>query len=270
MRYDVQLVPGPDKPNTLNPVAFNATSQINPNLHMIQPRIGFNWNPQEGTVVRGGYGMFYGQVGNSSYYTLRRENGVYQKQYGVSALTANSPYTSCASGTACTVAYQNNGVYQTYSPQGGVPIYTPPGPAPVDIVTNQPVTIPSSINPSLGQGITIRGMDPSFTNPVSQSWDLTVEQAMPLHSSLTLGYVGNRANHLPIYIDTNVDPYVCSQQPLLRLHQPAHRSDGQCDGTHVREQAVCQHRYSGHRLLRGELLVSLHGGHRAQADGAWR
>lgn len=206
LRYDVQLVPAPDKPNTLNPVAFNATSQINPNLHMIQPRIGFNWNPFQSTVVRGGYGMFYGQVGNSSYYTLRRENGVYQKQYGVGALTANSPYTSCTSGTACTVSYQNNGVYQTYSPQGGVPIYTPPGPAPVDVVTGQAITIPSSINPSLGQGITIRGMDPSFTNPVSQSWDLTVEQALPLHSSFTLGYVGNRANHLPIYIDTNIDP----------------------------------------------------------------
>jgi hypothetical protein len=31
--------------------------------------------------VRGGYGMFYGQVSNSAYYTLRRENGVYQRQY---------------------------------------------------------------------------------------------------------------------------------------------------------------------------------------------
>jgi hypothetical protein len=219
LRYDVQLVPGPDLPNTLNPVAFNATSQINPNLHMIQPRIGFNWNPQPGTVVRGGYGMFYGQVGNSSYYTLRRENGVYQKQYGVSALTANTPYVSgggtivtpgqpnktCTPVAPATVCYSNNGVYQTYSPQGGIPIYTPPGPPPFNYVTGQPITIPTSINPSLAQGITIRGMDPSFTNPVSHSWDLTVEQALPLHSSLTLGYVGNRANHLPVFIDTNVD-----------------------------------------------------------------
>lgn len=206
MRYDVQLVPGPDRPNTLNPVAFNATSQINPDLHMIQPRLGFNWNPQPGTVVRGGYGMFYGQIGNSSYYTLRRENGVYQKQYGVSAFTANTPYTSCPANTACTVSYQNNGVYQSYSPQGGIPIYTPPGPAPFNFVTGQPITVASSINPSLGQGITIRGMDPSFTNPVSHSWDLTVEQQLPLQSTLTIGYVGNRANHLPVYVDTNIDP----------------------------------------------------------------
>ncbi len=55
LRYDVQLVPGPDMPNTTNAVAFNATSQINPDLQMIQPRFGFNWNPYPGTVVRGGY-----------------------------------------------------------------------------------------------------------------------------------------------------------------------------------------------------------------------
>ena len=226
LRYDVQLVPGPDLPYPAtaaqaasypagslplnpSPVAFNATSQINPNLKMIQPRFGLNWNPYVGTVVRGGFGMFYGQVGNSSYYTLRRENGVYQKQYGVSALTANNPYSTaaCTPGTpSTTVCYQNNGVYQTYSPQGGIPIYTPPGPPPFNFVTGKAITIPSSINPSLAQGITIRGMAPSFTNPLSSSWDLTVEQALPLHSSLTVGYVGNRASHLPVFIDTNVDP----------------------------------------------------------------
>ncbi len=89
LRYDVQLVPGPDMPNNASPVAFNATSQINPDLHMIQPRLGFNWNPFPGTVVRGGWGLFYGQVSNSAYYTERRENGVYQKQYGpISAIVA--------------------------------------------------------------------------------------------------------------------------------------------------------------------------------------
>lgn len=214
LRYDLEAEPEPDIPNLANPVAYNATSQVNPDLHMIQPRLGFNYNPMEGTVVRGGAGMFYGQIGNSSYYTERRENGVYQKQYGVSAVVANAPYTTCAAGTACTVSYQNgpttaaptNGTYQSYSPQGGVPIYTPPGPAPVNIVTGATIAIPSTINSSLAQGITIRGMDPTFTNPVSYSADLTVEQQLPLKSTLTIGYVGNRANHLPIYIDTNVDP----------------------------------------------------------------
>ena len=237
LRYDVQLVPGPNLPYPAtssqaanypagalplnpSPIAYNATSQINPDLHMIQPRFGFNWNPYQGTVVRGGYGMFYGQISNSSYYTLRRENGVYQKQYGVSAFTANTPYAACSPSTPTVDCYQNNGVYQSYSPQGGIPIYTPPGPAPFNFVTGKAITIPSSINPSLAQGITIRGMDPSFTNPVSQSWDLTVEQALPLHSSLSVGYVGNRADHLPIYIDTNVDPNSVQTNHTYRYVNP--------------------------------------------------
>ena len=207
LRYDVQLVPGPDLPNTANPVAFNATSQINPDLHMIQPRLGFAWNPHSGTVVRGGYGMFDGQISNSAYYTLRRENGVYQKQYGpISASTANVPYSSCTAATgACTVNYQNNGAYLSYAPVGGVPIYTPPGPAPTNPITGAPITSTGLAAVPTGT-ITIRGMDPSFTNPISQSYDLTVEQQLPLRTSFSIGYVGNRATHLPVYIDSNVDP----------------------------------------------------------------
>jgi hypothetical protein len=219
MRYDVQLVPGPDMPNTTNPAAFNATSQINPDLHMIQPRIGFAYNPFPGTVVRGGYGMFYGQVGNSAYYTLRRENGVYQKQYSVSVPTANLPYVSsgqavsgsgttpgtCTPVAPATVCYSNGGNNLSYAPVGGVPIFTPPGPPPTNPITGAPIAatglaaVPTS-------ALTIRGMDPSFTNPLSQSYDLAIEQQLPLRSSLTVSYVGNRASHLPVYIDTNVDP----------------------------------------------------------------
>ena len=250
LRYDVQLVPGPNLPYpdtaaraagypagalpiNPSPVAFRATSQINPDLHMIQPRFGFNYNPQQGTVVRGGVGIFYGQISNSTYYTTRRENGVYQKQYGDTAPIANNPYVSsgtytgatystattpvtpipvpgtgvtCAPTAPATVCYANNGQYHSYGPQGGVPIYTPPGPAPTNVVTGQTIAIPAGINPSLGQAITIRGNDPSFTNPVSYSADLTLEQQLPLQSTLTIGYVGNRANHLPVFIDSNVDP----------------------------------------------------------------
>ena len=205
VRYDVQLVPGPDRPNTVNPVAFNATSQINPDLRMVQPRIGFNWNPMEGTVIRGGYGLFYGLITNSVYYTERRENGVYQKQY--SAPTGgNTPYVSCSTGTAVNQCYQNTGTYVDFAPIGGVPIATPPGPAPTNFVTGAPVAIPASIDPRLAAGITIRGIDPSYSNPYSHSWDLTVEQQLPLHSSLTIGYVGNRGMRLPVYVDTNIDP----------------------------------------------------------------
>ena len=211
VRYDVQLVPGPDMPysQAVSPVAYNATSQINPDLHMIQPRFGFNFAPYPGTVVRGGYGFFYGQISNSAYYTARRENGVYQKQYGpINALTANTAYSTAActvGGVPCNATYQNNGNYLAYAPVGGVPIATPPGPAPTNPITGAAIT-PTGLAAVPTGTITIRGLDPSFTNPLSQSYDLTVEQQLPLRSTLTIGYVGNRATHLPVYVDSNVDP----------------------------------------------------------------
>ena len=174
---------------------------------MIQPRVGFSWSPYEGTVVRGGYGIFYGLNSNSTYYTMRRENGVYQQQFNVSPLTVpNSPYvplTGQPTG-APNRKFQQSGTYATNAPQGGIPVFTPPGPAPINQVTGAPTP---AVNPGLSLGtISARGLDPNYKNPESQSWDLTVEQQMPLHSSLTLAYVGNRGTRLPVFIDTNVDP----------------------------------------------------------------
>ena len=216
LRYDAQLVPGPDLPNTTNPVAFNATSQINPDLKMFQPRIGFSWNPYPGTVVRGGYGIFYGQTSNSAYYTLRRENGVYQKQYGpISSVGTPVPYaasgatlankTTCKPTGGANRCYDNPGSYVSYAPVGGVPIYLPPGPAPINQVTGAAIT-PTGLSSVPAGTITIRGMDPSFQNAQSQSVDLAVEQVLPLKTTLTVSYVGNRGLHLPVYVDTNVDP----------------------------------------------------------------
>ncbi len=206
-RYDVQLVPQPDRPNTSSAVAQLYTSTINTDYHMAAPRFGFAWNPQQGTVVRGGYGLFFGLTSNSTFYTIRRENGVYQQQFNVNALTApNSPYVTVANAATGTPnrAFQQSGSYAAYAPQGGVPEFTPPGPAPVNQVTGAPTPavatgLPASV-------LSARGLSPNFNNPFSHSYDLTVEQQLPLHSTLTMAYVGNRGMRLPVFVDTNVDP----------------------------------------------------------------
>lgn len=208
-RYDVQLVPQPDRPNTSSPVAALYTSTINNYKGMGAPRIGFSWNPYEGTVVRGGYGIFFGLNSNSTYYTVRRENGVYQQQFNVNALTNPNATYAQASATCVPTAgsnrcFQQSGAYAANAPQGGIPEFTPPGPAPINQVTGAPTP---AVNTGLALGsISARGLDPNFQNPRSHSADLTVEQQLPLRSTLTIGYVGNRGLRLPIFVDTNVDP----------------------------------------------------------------
>ena len=215
-RYDVQLVPQPDKPNTTSAPAFAATSVINTDYHMLAPRIGFSFTPYPGTVVRGGYGLFFGLTTNSTWYTLRRENGVYQQQFSLNALANPANTYTTLSGTPGGAPNRqfnvaNGSSYQAYAPQGGVPAFTPPGPPPINQVTGTPTP---AVNPGLpALTLNVRGAASDFLNPFTHSYDLAVEQELPLHSSLTIGYVGTRGMRLPIFVDSNVDPNSAITRP---------------------------------------------------------
>ena len=61
VRYEIQMIPQPPKPNTSTPLNAYLTSKINTDSNNFGPRIGIAWEPMKGTVVRLGYGMFYGE-----------------------------------------------------------------------------------------------------------------------------------------------------------------------------------------------------------------
>ena len=71
-------------------------------------------------------------------------------------------------------------------------------------MTGAPV---AAVNPGLPlNAIGVRGANRGFLNPYTHSYDLSVEQQLPFHSTLTVAYVGTRGMRLPVYVDTNVDP----------------------------------------------------------------
>ena len=87
MRYDLQLIPQPPKPNTATPLTTLYTSTINIDKNKFAPRLGIAWKMTPKTVLRAGYGMFYAKTTNSTYYATRVENGVYQQTFNCTPTT---------------------------------------------------------------------------------------------------------------------------------------------------------------------------------------
>jgi hypothetical protein len=219
VRYDVQLVPGPPRPNNTNALTTLYNTSINPNLKMFAPRVGFNWNPKAGTVVRGGFGVFYGEIYNTAYYNDRVENGVYQIQYTLNSFTPNAPYKPCSTGSTSECYQTYNGSTYAYAPVNDQPFAPAPGPTMVNPVTGAPITA-TGVPTAASAVVSPHGLSPNFSNPYSESWDLTVEQQLPLRTTLTLGYVGNRGMRLPVYVDTNIDPASASSNHTFQYTNP--------------------------------------------------
>ena len=197
VRYDLQMVPQPPRPYTTSyngaasPLGNLYTKTIKINYKMIQPRVGFAWSPYNGTVVRGGYGIFYGLTSNSTFYATRVENGVYQQAYSLSVAT-NTPVT----GAPTTYSYVNG------APQNIGVLFTPPG---LPLAAPFAGAVTPTVNGSAGlQKLSFRGQDPSFSNPYTHSMDLGIEQQLPYHVSLSISYVGTRGMRLPYFIDANL------------------------------------------------------------------
>ncbi len=79
MREDFQVYPQPAE----NP-AFPLTGQYPNQFRRVAPRLGFAWQPESKTVVRGGFGMFYTNMNGLNYRNAVISNGLASQQSEVS------------------------------------------------------------------------------------------------------------------------------------------------------------------------------------------
>jgi hypothetical protein len=197
VRYDIQLTPAPGLiNNNYPPISTEYSGTIKNVTDRVQPRIGFSWSPYNGTVVRGGYGMFSALNQGSTYYAMRVENGVVQVNYN---------YTGCqnlvgnVAGARCpTVPSSANSLQYPFVP---FPVTGPPLSSALFPTGG---TAPTVNGPAITGPQSFHGLDPNFVPPLAHEAELSVEQSLPGQMTLSVGYVGTRALRLPVFIDSNL------------------------------------------------------------------
>ena len=183
IRYDLQHVPAPPKPNTATALLTTFTSTLNIDKKDIAPRLGLAWQFQKNTVLRVGYGIFYGKTSNSTYYALRVENGIFQQTF-----------SGCGPTSTCAPTFPNV-------------FFTPPGPAPAAPFSGAltpAVTIPGGTLSLSVQAV--HGMAPNFVNPRADEGEITIERQLPGRMTVSATYLLTRGLHLPSSYDANVAP----------------------------------------------------------------
>ncbi len=190
LRYDIQWVPQPPRPNTSSPLAAYATTTLNIDKADIGPRLGVAWQLTPNTVVRGGYGIFYGKTTNSSFYDTRVENGVYQQTFNCNANYA-SP-SSPGTPVACAPIFPN-----VLFPAPGPALAAPFSGAVTPKVTN---TSPTAST------ISFRGQAPDYLEPMVNEANAAVERELPGDMTVSGTYSFTRGQHLPVCDDANLAP----------------------------------------------------------------
>jgi hypothetical protein len=126
------------------------------------PRVGLSYALDANTVVRAGYGLFYGGLENEGYYGNLSENYPFQYE-------STFPAASCNA---------------TYCPTNGITIANGFNTVLANGFANN-VSFPA-----------MRGGDPAPKTPYSQDFNLSVERNLSKGIYFTLGYVGSNAHHL--------------------------------------------------------------------------
>jgi hypothetical protein len=138
------------------------------------PRFGVNYQLRPGTVVRGGFGLFYGPIGLLTSATT-----------GFSQVTSYAPTSGTALGAVAA------------GPSGWLS-------NPFNATLLQPSGSKNGVLSGLGGAITV----PSFglRSPFVQQYSLDVEQQLPSNIVLKLGYVGAHGRNLGNQVNINQLP----------------------------------------------------------------
>ena len=171
LRYDFQRLPAPVAPNPAVP----ETTTINQAKDNVGPRVGVAYDlfGDGKTVIRGGYGLYYGRTPNGTIFNALTQTG----------LRVGDPLTS-APDLSRTVASIS------LSPT------SPGAPTFPNIFT----AFPAAINPSLS----VFRLDPNYKNPRLSEFNIGVEREVIKNLSVSASFIYTKGARLPVNFDTNL------------------------------------------------------------------
>ena len=143
----------------------------------IGPRIGIAYRIMNKTVLRIGFGMFYGGEENQGGSPNRGEGVPFNETVNLSRYQGNSSFVGISQPQCLNCDFMPGGF------AGGYPL--------------SPFT--------LNAGVSMRGVQPDFRNPLVQKWNFVLQHEFKGDIALDLGYEGNHSSHQLIL--WNSDPY---------------------------------------------------------------
>ena len=196
VRYDYEYVPPNPFVNTGNPALASAlglsiaatalpqTGYRPDDRNNIAPRFGFNWNVYGGgkTILRGGYGIYYGRIINSNILQTYEESGAPNGQISISNLHPLAP-TPAVTAPAIT---NNCGPVWPNLIASAAAAYS--------CIAQNNVTLATS---------TVSYLDRHMQNPQVHEADLSIQQNLGHNTVFALTYMMSLGRELPTAIDTN-------------------------------------------------------------------
>jgi hypothetical protein len=141
------------------------------------PRVGIAYNVIPKTVIRVGFGIFYGGEENQGGSPNLGEGVPFNETVNLTRFQGNSSYVGVSQPQCLNCNFFPGGF------TGGYPA-----------------------NPfGLNAGVSLRSTDQDFRNPLVQKWNFIIQRELPKDMALEVGYEGNHQAHQ--LVEWNADPY---------------------------------------------------------------
>jgi hypothetical protein len=179
-RYDYESIPD-QAASLVSPLNPGSSSHIS-DKNNIAPRVGFAWDPygKGQTVLRGGYGMYYGRIPNVGILGARFQSG---SPNGQLSYNFSSPSLTCAASNPACASTPGAIIAPLFSQR-----------------PNQAYFNPAILPPD------VQYLDPHLQNPYTEEFDLAVQQALGLNTVISITYLGALGKELPNSLNLNIDP----------------------------------------------------------------